>query len=156
MSKKLEHIATIYRRNESEIPMTSENFRGISLRIGEECGMKLGLVIALLVVALACSHRPVHVTISERKCVKGTVEVSTLHCQAMQPGDAAVTNNPCPTRMIPRPMSVCVVVDPKSGALTDVVVAKSQDPFDTDGDEGAADKPKKHSVWFWKNKRDKD
>lgn len=136
--------------------MTGGDSGGISLGIGEQFGMRLGLMIALLVAALGCSHRPVHVTVAERKCAKGTVELSTLHCEAMQPGDTPVTNNPCPARMIPRPISVCVVVDPKSGALTDVVVAKSQDPFDTDGDEGAADKPKKHSIWFWRNKRDKD
>ncbi len=157
MSKELEHLTNTYRRNAFENPtMTGESSGDISLRIGEQFQMRLGLLIAFVLVALGCSHRPVHVTVAERRCVKGTVELSTLHCQAMQPGDVAVTDNPCPARMIPRSISVCVVVDPKSGALTDVVVAKSQDPFDTDEDEGAADKPKKHSIWFWKNKRDKD
>lgn len=120
--------------------------------------IRIGPVVALLFSALGCSHRPVHSTFAERRCVKGTVEFNTVFCEAMQPGDEAVKDSPCPPKMIPRPISVCVVVDPKTGALTDTVVAKGQDPFDIDDDEAAAaDKPRKHSIFFWRNRRvDKD
>jgi hypothetical protein len=122
--------------------------------------MRAGPVIVLLFLSLGCSHRAAHVTFAERKCVRGTVEFNTVFCEAMQPGDEVVKDSPCPARMVPRPISVCVVVDPKTGALTDVVVAKGQDPFDIDDDEAAAaDKPRKHSILFWRNHRlekDKD
>jgi hypothetical protein len=120
--------------------------------------MRLALIAAILVSSLGCAHRPAQVKFAERECVKGTVEFSTVLCQAMQPGDPTVKENPCPARMVPRPLSVCVVVDPKTGALTDTVVAKGQDPFDVDDDEAAAaDKPHKHSIFFWRNRRlDKD
>lgn len=120
--------------------------------------MRAGVVIALLVLTLGCFHHAVRPTFAERKCVKGTIEFSTVFCEAIQPGDEAVKDSPCPARMVPRSISVCVVVDPKTGALTDTVVAKGQDPFDIDDDEAAtADKPHKHSILFWRNRRgDKD
>jgi len=115
-------------------------------------------VVVLLFAAMGCVHRPVHLTLTERECAKGTVEFTTVFCEAMQSGDEAIKDSPCPAKMIPHPVSVCVVVDPKTGALTDTVVAKGKDPFDIDGDEAAsADKPRKHSILFWRNRRvDKD
>jgi hypothetical protein len=96
----------------------------------------------------------VHSKFAERECVKGTVEFKTVFCEAMQPGDESVKDSACPAGMLPRPISVCVVVDPKTGALTDTVVAKGQDPFDIDADQAAADdKPRKRSILFWRNHR---
>ncbi len=129
----------------------------VTLRRGGVLALRPGLIVAILGVGLGCSHRPVHLKFVERKCVKGTVEFHTWLCQAMQPGDAEVTNNPCPARMIPDPISVCVVVDPKTGTLTDTVVAKGQDPFDIDDDEAAgADKPRKHNVLAFWRRHDRD
>ena len=118
----------------------------------------MSLLLAILALTVGCSHRAAHVNFAERKCVKGTIEFNTVFCQAMQPGDEAAKDNPCPARMIPKLASVCVVVDPKTGALTDTVVAKGQDPFDIDDDEAAsADKHHKHSIFFWRNRHvDKD
>jgi hypothetical protein len=123
-----------------------------TLRRNGGVALRPGIVITMLVVAAACSHRPVHLKFVERRCVKGTVEFNTWLCQATQPADAAETNNPCPAHMTPSPVSVCVVIDPKTGALTDTVVAKGEDPFDVDDDEAAAaDKPHKHSfLAFWR------
>jgi hypothetical protein len=136
---------------------------GFSTQGGDRLTVRLALiiVIALLMVAVGCAHRPVQVKFAERKCAKGTVEFETVLCQAKQPGDAEIetSNNFCPAHMVPSPIAVCVVVDPRTGALTDTVVAKGQDPFDIDDDEAAAaDRPRKHSLLaFWRRReRDRD
>jgi hypothetical protein len=120
--------------------------------------MRVAPFIAILVLTLGCSHRAVRVAFAQRKCVKGTVEFNTFFCEALRSGDKAVKDSPCPASMIPRPVSVCVVIDSETGALTDTVVAKGQNPFDVDDDEAiAADKPHKHSILFWRNRHlDKD
>jgi hypothetical protein len=94
------------------------------------------LLLAILLSLSGCIRRPVQPQFAERKCVKGTVEFRTFYCHSAE----GKTELACDI-----PVAVCVVVDPQTNALTDIVVAKGQNPFDVDDDEAvAADKPKKH------------
>lgn len=87
------------------------------------------LLLLLTLLLTACIHRPARVQFSERKCVKGTVEFHTFYCHSVEGKSDLVCDVP---------VAVCVVVDPQTNALTDVVVLKGQNPFDTDDDEAAA------------------
>ena len=91
---------------------------------------------ALLLLATGCAHRPVQVKFAERKCVKGT----------------EMWDVPYRGQMV----QVCVVVDPVTGQpnFTVPVVGLGVDPYDTDGDEGAAsDKRHKHHFFaFWRRR----
>src|SRR5215470_7406263 len=105
------------------------------------------LTLILLLAACGCVRRiPPH--FSEHKCAKGTHEMVAAYHYAEN------------GRMVCcRSVTVCGIVDP---VLTEqfgmpVVrsdlspVMKGEDPFDVDGDEGAAaDKPRKHWWEFWK------
>ena len=88
----------------------------------------------LLLLLSACTHRPAHVQFAERECVKGTVEFHTFYCHSVEGKKELVCDIP---------VAVCAVVDPKTHVITDVIVAKGQDPFDPDDDEAAAADTKK-------------
>ena len=86
-------------------------------------------LLLFLVMLTGCIHHPVQVQFAKRQCVKGTVEFRTYYCHSVEGKSDLVCDVP---------VAVCVVVDPKTNALTDVVVLKGQNPFDTDDDEAAA------------------
>jgi hypothetical protein len=100
--------------------------------------MKRNLIVALVLVTTGCVHRA-EPHFAERKCAKGT-EMWDV------PYQGQITQ-------------VCVMVDPvtKQPNFTVPVVAPGVDPYDTDGDEGAAaDKRHKHHfLTFWR-RRDQD
>ncbi|MGA9389710.1 MAG: hypothetical protein WBV69_04610 [Candidatus Sulfotelmatobacter sp.] len=90
-------------------------------------------MVGLLLVTVGCYRRPIQSQFAQRTCVKGT-EMWDVPYQGQM-------------------VQVCVVVDPvtKQPVLTVPVVSPGVDPFDTDGDEGAAtDKPHKHWWKFWR------
>lgn len=96
--------------------------------------MKYLLVLSVLLLT-GCVHRTPRIQFSERQCVKGTVEFHTVYCHSVEGKEDLACDIP---------VTVCAVVDPSTNKLTDVIVLKGHDPFDTDDDEAAAaDKPKK-------------
>ena len=111
------------------------------------------LTVILLLVTCGCVHR-VPPRFSERKCAKGTQEIVTAYRYAEN------------GRMVCcRSVTMCGIIDPaltkKFGlpvVRTDLSpVVKGEDPFDADGDEGAAaDKSRKHWWSFLHKEKDRD
>ena len=97
--------------------------------------MRRGVLILSLLFSTGCVHR-VRPQFSERKCANGT-ELWDVPYQGQM-------------------TQVCVVVDPvtKQPVLTAPVVMPGADPYDTDGDAGAAnDKPHRRWWQFWKGRK---
>jgi len=113
--------------------------RAYWLSSGSGVVVKLAFAAALLVSALGCAHRPAPLKFAQRKCVRGT----------------EMWDVPYRGQVV----QVCVVVDPVTGKpnFTIPVVAPGVDPYDTDGDEGAAaDKRHKRHFWAFWRPRDQD
>jgi hypothetical protein len=105
-------------------------------------------LIAILLSLTGCIRRPVQPRFAERQCVKGTVEFHTFYCHSAE----GKTDLACDI-----PVAVCVVLDPQTNALTDIVVAKGQNPFDVDDDEAvAADIKHQHHKHAKKKDKDED